>query len=159
MRLPWISYHDLPTSRALLLACLLHYFRVRFSINTYIDILHFLLSIRTTKASLSVLLMCWLDLKTVTLWFLSNVTDTVIHTSLKKENIEFMTFCCVYCNGLNSAHKSRPIAARLSVLPLILTEESHFNGSTQEEKKFNTMNSNNNNDSNLEMNASLSFVS
>uniref|UniRef100_A0A1A9VX08 Uncharacterized protein n=1 Tax=Glossina austeni TaxID=7395 RepID=A0A1A9VX08_GLOAU len=59
-----------------------------------------------------------------------------------------MTFRCVYCNGLNPA--------RLSVLLLTLTEEFHFNESTQEEKEIQwTMDSNNNNDSNLEMNDSL----
>uniref|UniRef100_A0A1B0BNG4 Endoplasmic reticulum junction formation protein lunapark n=1 Tax=Glossina palpalis gambiensis TaxID=67801 RepID=A0A1B0BNG4_9MUSC len=90
-----------------------------------------------------------------------------------KEEFEYMTFRCIYCNGLNPARKSRPIAPRLSVLPPTLTQEPHestssdssssdglengdFNESIQEEKKFTTMDSDNNNDSNSEMNVSLS---
>uniref|UniRef100_A0A1A9UK21 Endoplasmic reticulum junction formation protein lunapark n=1 Tax=Glossina austeni TaxID=7395 RepID=A0A1A9UK21_GLOAU len=90
-----------------------------------------------------------------------------------KEEFEYMTFRCIYCNGLNPARKSRPTAPRLSVLPPTLTQESHeststdssssddglensnFNESIQEEKKFSTMDSDNNNDSNSEMNVSL----
>uniref|UniRef100_A0ABK9MQU6 Endoplasmic reticulum junction formation protein lunapark n=1 Tax=Glossina morsitans morsitans TaxID=37546 RepID=A0ABK9MQU6_GLOMM len=90
-----------------------------------------------------------------------------------KEEFEYMTFRCIYCNGLNPARKSRPIAPRLSVLPPTLTQESHaststdssssddglenrnFNESIQEEKKFSAMDSDNNNDSNSEMNVSL----
>lgn len=34
-----------------------------------------------------------------------------------KEDFEYTTFRCAFCNALNPARKSRPVAPRLSVMP------------------------------------------
>lgn len=91
-----------------------------------------------------------------------------------REEFEYMAFHCVYCNSLNPARKSRPIAPRLSGTSRSLAQEFHDNSSSDspssddkddseddreesnlDAKRFNPMDSDNNNDSNSEVNSSL----